>query len=235
MVGHEYTTSTAATPITVAMTMKTKSRVMPRKTRSVGFLPKRVVIQSRLRCMTLRSSDTVTCCISSLFHSTLPCLPGREQTALPGTVAGLTPLLKHGQRQFVLQVNGSLGTSVAGSTPTFHGFDLELIPGDNVLWERYIVEGCRILLAIMRDPPECVRNGHPFFGIRLILLYNPPVKTGDGIGGIARRIDKVEAQIVREGGDILGSRCSAIDRRQYVLHTRILHGCILDIVSKYIG
>src|SRR6266487_5800150 len=107
----------------------------------------------------------------------------------------------------------SLSTRIAGSTPTFHGFDLDLALGHNVLWQWYVAEGRRILLTIMYDPPERIRNGHPFVSIRLVLVHKRPGETGDGIGGIARRVDKVEAQIGRNGGliNILGSGCRAID------------------------
>src|SRR5712691_11381473 len=211
MVGHEYTTSTAATPITVAMTMKTKSSVIPRKTRSVGFLPNRVVTQSRLRPMIPRSSDTVTCCISPPFQNICYC-PGRADSYSSRTVAGLPPSLKHERSLSVLQEDSSLGTRIAGSTPTFHGFDLDLALGNNVLWQWYVAEGHRILLTIMYDPPEHIRNGHPLVGIRLGLVHKRPGETGDGIGGIARRVHKVEAQVGREGSDTLGCRCRALDR-----------------------
>src|SRR5450759_1518703 len=213
MVGHEYTTSTTATPITVATTMKTKSSVSPRNNRSVGFLPNRVVTHARLRCMTPRSSDTLTCFISPLFHGTLHCLPGRvdchssRNYRRSCSTAGAWVELPHAPAVRLL----AMDTCITCRTPTFHGVDLGLIQVDNFLWERYVAEGSRILLTIMRDPPEHIRNGHPFVCIALVLVHKRPGETGDGIGGIARRIDKVEAQVIRDGGYIRGSRCRAFD------------------------
>ena len=88
----------------------------------------------------------------------------------------------------------------------------------------------------MDNPPEHVRNGHSFVGIRLVLVHDRPGETGDGVGGIARRVDKVEAQIGRNGGliNILGSCCRAIDGRHHVLHIGILHGSVLDAVRQHV-
>ena len=87
----------------------------------------------------------------------------------------------------------AIDTCIARRTAAHEGFDLCLILRDKVLWERYILERGRVLLAIMRDPPEHVRDSLPFARIRLVLVDYRPSETCNRIGGITRRIDKLEA------------------------------------------
>ena len=156
------------------------------KDESVGFLPKRAVIRSRLRPMTPRSPDTITSsCIYPPFLRMLHYLPGRATicVTLPGRVAGLAPHLKDELTLPVLQEEYALGTCIAGTTAALHGFDLCLTQRDNGLREWDVAESRRILLAIMDNPPEHVRSGHPLVGIRLGLVHDRPSETGNGVGG----------------------------------------------------
>src|SRR2546426_9235134 len=176
MVGHEYTTSTPATPITIATTMKTRSRVIPRNTRSVGFLPNSVVTHSRLRRTTPRSDTVTCCCMHPPFHNAQNCLPGRvnyyssrnysQSIYIP--VAQVEMANAPGERLLAID------TCIACRTATHYGFDLCLVFRDKILWERYILERGRVLLAIMSDPPEHIRDSLPFARIRLVLIdYRP--------------------------------------------------------------
>src|SRR6266852_1338554 len=236
MVGHEYTTSTTATPITIAMTTKTRSSVRPRNSKSLGFLPNRVVTQSRLCFTTPRSDTGIHCCMHPPFHSALHCLPGKaancssRNCSRSCSYSRARTEMAHAPGRLLLAIY----TRIARRTATHYGFDLCLILGDKGLWGRYIIGRCGELLTIVGDPPGHVCDGLPFVSIRLVLVDNHPGEAGNGIGAIAGRIDKVEAQVRRSIADILRSRLRAIDRWQDVLAIRIFHGSVLDVVGEHI-
>src|SRR2546425_4913232 len=142
MVGHEYTTNTTATPITVATTTNTRSSVRPRNSKSLGFLPNRVVTQSRLRFTTPRSDMVIRCCMHPPFHSALHCLPGKAVNCSSRNCSRSCSYSR--ARTEMAHVPGrsllAIYTRIARRTATHDGFDLCLIQSDDVLWERYIIE-----------------------------------------------------------------------------------------------
>src|SRR5438876_4884547 len=182
-----------ATPITTARTTRTKNIVMPRNRRSVGLKPKRSVTRASLRCMTLPRVTGTCCCMHPPFHQYTISWKGSKLLFQVSPWSEFHPGGRVASRlQEGIARHSRALPFVARTAATHHGFDLCLILGDDGGWQRDIVEGQRVLLAIMRDPPEHIRKRPPPVSIRLILVDDRPAEACNRIGGIAGSIDDID-------------------------------------------
>src|SRR5579885_697789 len=173
MVGSALLTSTQATPATMTTTKRTSNRVKPRKSVSLS----RRLLPSKNR--TLPRALEKLCCMQHHFlfshqdYGESLISPGplllcssrcvlRAQQRDPGSVRG------------TLQLTDSPGVARRVVAAARHRLNLCFIFGDDIGRQWHIVERCGVLLALMRHPPEQVRNSLAFGGVALMLVDNHP-------------------------------------------------------------